>query len=69
MGKQGSFDAIEEGSGTLVPSGASAAPTLRGRAGEPTMIAFAAIEGLKIDMPHGDAPRIDWSVSQDIPSL
>ena len=69
MGKQGSFDAIEEGGGTLVPSGASAAPTVRGRAGEPTMIAFAAIEGLKIDMPHGETPRIDWSVSQDIPSL
>jgi len=33
------------------------------------MIAFAAIEGLRIDMPHGEAPRIDWSVSQDIPSL
>ena len=33
------------------------------------MIAFAAIEGLKVDIPHGEAPRIDWSVSQDIPSL
>jgi hypothetical protein len=69
MGKQGSFDGIEEGGGTLVPAGAPAARTIRGRTGEPTMIAFAAIEGLKIDMPHSDAPRIDWSVSQDIPSL
>ena len=33
------------------------------------MIAFSAIEGLKVDIPHGEAPRIDWSVSQDIPSL
>jgi len=32
------------------------------------MIAFSAIEGLKVDIPH-DAPRIDWSVSRDIPSL
>jgi hypothetical protein len=67
MGKQGSFEGVDEGVGTLVPSGATG-PTIRGRVGEPTMIAFAAIEGLRVDIPH-EAPRIDWSVSQDIPSL
>ena len=66
MGRQGSVEGIEQGAATLVQS---EAPAIRGRGGEPTMIAFSAIEGLKVDIPHGEAPRIDWSVSQDIPSL
>ena len=34
---------------------------IEGPGGEPTMIALAAIEALKIEMPHGEAPRIELS--------
>lgn len=69
MGRHESVEDIKDRVGTLAPSGeASAAPAISGGGREPTMIALAAIEGLKVDIPHGEAPRIDWSVSQEIPT-
>ncbi len=70
MGKHESVEGIADRAETLVPS--SEAPSMvpaasGGPAGEPTRIALAAIEALKIEPPAGEAPRIELSGIASIP--
>jgi hypothetical protein len=69
MGKHESVEGIRDQVKTLVPSSETASPGMsdHGRAAEPTMVALAAIEALKIETAR-EASRIDLATDA-IPSL
>ena len=71
MGKHESVEGIEDQVQTLVPPSEAPpmAPSMidRGPALEPTRMALAAIEALKIEPPTGEAPRIALSGIASMP--
>lgn len=69
MGKHESVEGIRDHVRTLVPSSEPASPGMNdGRPAEPTMVALAAIEALKIETSR-DASRMDFAGADAIPSL
>ena len=70
MGKHECVEDIrEQAESTLVPAGEAppTVPSMIERAGEPTKIAMAAIEALKIEAPTSTTPRIALSGIASIP--
>ena len=71
MGKHESVEGIEDQVQTLVPPSEAPpmAPSMidRGPGVEPTRMALAAIEALKIEPPTGEAPRIEFSGIASMP--
>jgi hypothetical protein len=69
MGKHESVEGINDHVRTLVPSSETALPGMSdGRKAEPTMVALAAIEALKIETSR-EASRMDFAGADAIPSL
>lgn len=71
MGKHESVEGIRDQVETLVPSSEPGTAGLNngGRVAEPTEMALAAIEALKIEASRNDASRIELTAADAIPSL